>query len=126
MRRFPELELLWTLIRRGEQFALVESLYVEVFNLLRILFAVNHQWEPDVKWLRAEMGRLTDKPQRLLERIEAIFTAVPLEQRVTLYLLLLRDVLMLIAPRYDVADALVQVQESIHAHNIKGFGSGIN
>ncbi|MBO0778410.1 MAG: hypothetical protein J2P37_06230 [Ktedonobacteraceae bacterium] len=114
------LELPWALIRRNEQFALVENLYVEVFNLLRILFAVNHQWEPDVKWLQAEAHRLKDAPECLLERIEAIFTVMPLEERVTLYLLLLRDVLALVALRYDVAEALLQVQERLHAHNING------
>lgn len=114
------LELQWALIRRDEQFALVASLYGEVFNLLRILFTINQQWEPDVKWLRAQTHRLTYKPERLLERIEAIFTVTPLEQRVTLYLLLLRDVLALVPPRYDMADALVQVQESLHAHDIEG------
>lgn len=44
---------------------------------------------------------------------------MPLEQRVSLYLLLLRDVLALVPSRYEVADARAEVQEILLAHNIK-------
>jgi hypothetical protein len=45
---------------------------------------------------------------------------MPLEQRVALYLLLLRDVLDLVPPHCEVEDALVQVQESLRAHDFAG------
>jgi len=76
-------------------------------SMLRILFAINQQWEPDWKWLHVETEQLTIKPERLLESIDEIFTISQGEQRVARYLLLLRDVLALVPPQYDVAGALM-------------------
>jgi hypothetical protein len=117
---FPQtFKIRWALIHRGELLALIERLYVDTCSMLRILFAINQQWEPDWKWLRVETEQLIIKPERLLERIDEICTIPQAEQRVTLYLLLMRDVLALVPPQYDVAGALMNVQESLQAH---GFG----
>jgi len=51
--------------------------------------------------------------------IDEICTISQAEQWVTRYLLLMRDVLALVPPQYDVAGALMNVQESLQAH---GFG----
>jgi hypothetical protein len=114
---FPHfLAVRWALIRRGEHLALVERLYQDTRNMLRILFAINQQWEPDWKWLGEEMDHLTVKPERLLERIDAIFLEPHLEQRVTLSMALLQDVLLLVPARYDVTRVRANVQESLRLH----------
>lgn len=108
----------WALIRRGEQLALLERLYQDTRNMLRILFAINHQWEPDWKWLRGELPRLTIKPERLLERIDAIFLEPHLERRVALCMGLLRDVLALVPAQYDVTRVRANIQETLQAHGL--------
>ena len=119
---FPHfLAVRWALIRRGERLALLERLYQDTRNMLRILFAINQQWEPDWKWLHEEMDRLTIKPERLLERIDEIFLDPNLEQRVALSMLLLCDVLALVPERYDVTRVRANIQESLRVHGLGDF-----
>jgi hypothetical protein len=40
---------------------------------LSVLFALNRTWEPDVKRLQETLPPLQQKPERLVERIDAIF-----------------------------------------------------
>ncbi len=70
------MEARFALIRRNEILGLHERLVRDVHNVLRILFAINRQWEPDWKWARAATGELSIKPDRLAERINAIFMAL--------------------------------------------------
>jgi hypothetical protein len=116
---FPHfLAVRWALIHRGAHLALLERLYQDTRNMLRILFAINQQWEPDWKWLRGELPRLTIKPERLLERIDAIFLEPNLERRVTLSMGLLREVLALVPEQYDVARVRANIQETLQAHGL--------
>lgn len=41
-------------------------------NLLRILFAINREWEPGWKRVAASVARLARKPDRLAERIDGV------------------------------------------------------
>ena len=86
----------WTYCRRVQPLALTERLTWETYNVLRVLFALNRRWEPDFKWLRLVTGDLATAPERLAERIEEVFTAPVLEQRVRTSLALIRDTLALI------------------------------
>ncbi len=118
---FPQtFAIRWALIRRGEQLALTERLYVDTCGMLRILFAINHQWEPDWKWLRFEAEHLIIKPEQLVERINAIFLAPRQEQQVFLYMMLLHDVLALVPSEYDVTRPRYNVQESLRLHGLSG------
>jgi hypothetical protein len=110
----------WALLKRGEPMALTNRLLADIWILLRILFAINHEWEPDWKWLRPEAQCLTIKPDRLVERINDIFTQQQSEQTIADYLLLIRDTLMLVPSPYNVAQALVNVRESLQAHGFEG------
>ncbi len=109
----------WALLKRGEPMALTNRLLADIWILLRILFAINHQWEPDWKWLRSEVERLAIKPESLVERINAIFTMQQSEQTVACYLRLIRDALELVPASYDVARALRNVQESLREHGFE-------
>ena len=109
----------WALLKRGEPMALTNRLLADIWLLLRILFAINHEWEPDWKWLRSESQRLTIKPDRLVERINDIFTSPLCEQTIADYLLLIRDTLVLVPSRYDVTIALANVRESLRAHGFE-------
>jgi hypothetical protein len=109
----------WALLKRGEPMALTNRLLADIWMLLRILFAINHEWELDWKWLRPEAERLAIKPEGLVERINAIFTLQQSEQTVACYLRLIRDVLELVPASYDVTRALSNVQESLRMHGFE-------
>jgi len=84
--------------------------------ILRILFAINHQWEPDWKWLRSETERLTINPEHMFERIHDIFAMALSEQTIVRLLMLIRDTLKLVPAQYDVRCALANVEESLREH----------
>ncbi len=99
--------------------ALTNRLLADISIMLRILFAINHQWEPDWKWLRPEAERLVIKPERLVEQINAIFTLQQSEQTIARYLRLIRDALELVPALYDVTHALRNVEESLRTHGFE-------
>jgi len=109
----------WALLSRDEPMALTDRLLAEIRFMLRILFAINHQWEPDWKWLRSETQCLTIKPERMLERIHAVFTMALSEQTVAQVLLLIRDALKLVPAHYKVTRALWNVEESLRLHGYR-------
>ncbi len=78
--------------------------------------AINHQWEPDWKWLGSEVQRLSIKPERLIERIHDIFTMAQSEQTVAGVLTLIRDTLKLVPAQYNMMRALANVEESLRLH----------
>jgi len=106
----------WALLARDEPMILTHRLLAEIQFVLRILFAINHQWEPDWKWLRSEVQRLTIKPERLIERIHDIFSMAQSEQTVADVLMLIRDTLKLVPSQYNVERALANVEESLRLH----------
>jgi len=69
--------------------------------------------------LRPEAQRLTIKPERLVERINDLFTQQLCEQTIADYLLLIRDTLVLVPSLYDVTRALANVRASLRT---QGFG----
>jgi hypothetical protein len=95
----------WTYCRRSQPLALTERLTWETYNVLRLLFARNRRWEPDFKWLRQVTGDLAVAPERVAERIEAVFTLPRLEDRVATSLALIRDTLALLPDTPGVARA---------------------
>ncbi|MBA2286291.1 MAG: hypothetical protein H0W02_12470 [Ktedonobacteraceae bacterium] len=103
------------LIQRGERFALTERLVCEVHNVLRILFALNQQWEPVWKWLAYITADLALKPADLVERINEIFSSSQPEQSLLLCRNLIYDTLLLVPPVYDVSYALATIQENLQA-----------
>jgi hypothetical protein len=114
---FPHrVEVLWTLARRHELLGLTTWLMADVSDALRILFAVNRQWEMDWKHLQAACETLATKPDRLIDRINHVFSAVQLEQRVETSLLLILDILDLVPSSYDVTSAATNIRESLCSH----------
>lgn len=84
-----------------------------VERALRILFAINRQWEPDYKWLKYEAERLERKPDRLVERVNEAFTLLDLRERVKSCFGLLLDVLELVPIHIDVAAEKAHVAEAM-------------
>lgn len=111
----PIVEARWALIRRGEFLGLFERLVRDVHNCLRMLFALNRQWEPEWKWLRSATSSLTIKPERLVERINEVFTTAQPEMCVLTCLRLISETLLLASPAYDVMRALRTIEASLRS-----------
>ena len=63
-----------TLARPGERLALVEYLYHDAARVLRIVYALNREWQPTSKRLADRVRELPVKPERLAHRIEEALT----------------------------------------------------
>jgi len=62
-------EGLLTLLRPGDRLALVERMVDDASRVARIVFALNHVWQPTLKRLADRAATLTHKPERL-DRME--------------------------------------------------------
>jgi hypothetical protein len=65
---------LLTLVRPGERLALVERMVDDATRVVRIVFALNHVWQPTLKRLADRAATLPVKPERMAERIEDALT----------------------------------------------------
>ena len=88
----------------------------DVGSVLRILCALNRQWEPDWKWLRERTETFDVAPERLPERIDGIFSSQSAERAVELCLELVLDTLRLIPERPNAAHAITIVEEYIERY----------
>lgn len=82
-RRIEDAALKWggfhavgplTLLRPGERLALVEWMVDDAARVVRIVFALNRVWQPTSKRLTERVGALSNKPERMAERIEEALT----------------------------------------------------
>ena len=103
----------WALAERGEWLALTGRLASDVGAVLRILAALNRTWEPDWKWLRERTRDLEVAPERLAERIDAIFSSSDPQRAVEQCLELILDTLRLLPERSDARDAITIVEEHL-------------
>jgi hypothetical protein len=110
----------WALVRRRDVLALNERLTWDVYNILNLLFALNRRWRPDWKWLRHKCAALPVQPERLAERIEAIFTAPELDRRVATCQHLILDTLALLPPSPSVVLAQQRISEHLDTNERHG------
>lgn len=112
--KFPHLlASRWAMLHRDEPWRLEELLVKELHNLLRVLFAVNHQCEPEWKWISHSTATLVFRPDHLMERIAAIWSPDGATDRITACFRLIYDTLVLLPPEYDVVQALHSIRESL-------------
>lgn len=112
-RRWTPAPFRWALVRRGERLALAERLVHDVHGVLRIVFALNREWEPVWKWARQMSEPLPIKPERLAERIDEIFSTLGAAHAVETCHRLVLDTLALVPPPHDVSAAVAAVEESL-------------
>jgi len=112
--RFPNvLAARWASAAREDPLALTERLVRDVHGILRILFALNRQWEPEWKWLKDITPSLSLKPESFHERLAAIFsTAQPLDRIVGCFRLM-QETLELIPATIDAEQARLAVRQSL-------------
>jgi hypothetical protein len=115
--KFPHrIEMLWVLVHRREWLGLYTWMMADLSDALRILFAINRQWETDWKHLNHAIPGLQTKPERLLERLEQLFTEPQFERRVSITLQLLVDILALVPPGIDLTLQKENILSSLEAH----------
>jgi hypothetical protein len=106
----------WALIDRGERLGFADVLIDDLKTALRVLFAVNRRWEVGVKWLRPASQALPLKPERFIERVDAVFASTDPLTSVRLCLELVLDILALAPRRNDVERARRTIQEALRQH----------
>ncbi len=92
------------LSHRDDRIPLVERLTGVVRTLLRILYALNKEWEPDWKWIDAGIQNLEIKPIRMSERIKEIFAMSDPIQSTKMVLELFDETIQLIPEKFDQND----------------------
>jgi hypothetical protein len=114
---FPHhLDMLWTLAERRELMGLDEWMFADLQDALRILYALNRQWEPDWKNITAASACLEQKPPRLDERIRQIFTEMPPERRIRTLLELILEILGLVPDGIDIRYAVENIENNLQKH----------
>ncbi len=103
--------------RHEHSLPFTRGLVEDVHQVLRLLFAINRTWETSWKWIRHDVQDLALKPDRVVERIEEIFSDRDPRQRRQACNLLILDTLSLVPPRHDVSQAIATIQESLRAHS---------
>jgi hypothetical protein len=106
----------WVLPQRDERLRLHAILVRELHNALRILFALNRQWEPEWKWIAPLTSRLALQPDQLAERINEVFSSPPAEA-LRRCLQLIYETLLLVPAPHNVSRALATLEDSLRTHS---------
>ena len=65
-----------SLLREGDALVLAQRLAQDAEQILRVVFALNEEWEPGWKRLPQRLEALAVKPERLAERVDAAVRAL--------------------------------------------------
>lgn len=84
------------LAKREDKIPLLERMIADVRRVLRILYALNKQWEPDWKWTKHIVNDLDIKPENLIERIDSVICIKNSEESLKNCFQLIYDTLSLI------------------------------
>ena len=109
--RQTRFELDAAFVLRPEPALVVKRSDESIRACLRILFAVNREWEPDLrKWIRRWADTLTVKPDRLADRIYAIYGQPLAHESHAALLALIADTVALVPLEFDLEDVTVIVE----------------
>lgn len=103
---------LWALADRAQPFSPAEWLQADIQDALRVLFAINHRWEPDWKWLQHQLASLSLCPDRLGERIDAVCSERDPHKAVAIALQVIEDILVLAEPGFAVSTQLDNIRRA--------------
>lgn len=106
-----------TLAKRGDKIPLLERMILDIHRILRILFAVNKQWEPDWKWIKYILKDLEVKPANLEERIDSIICITNPEDSIKNCFDLIQDTLLLIPENLKAKETIINIMNNISKIN---------
>jgi hypothetical protein len=112
--RFPNLlAARWAAAAREDHLALAERFVRDVHGVLRILCALNRQWEPEWKRLRDLTVSLPLKPASFLERLAGIFSTDPAVDRIAGCFQLMQETLDLLPASFPVSLEADQARRAV-------------
>lgn len=103
----------WALAARDERYVLAMRLLWDMNNILAVLYAVNRVWQPDPKWINVLVRELPIQPERLPERINAVFAQEDPHACIVECFHLILDTLRLVPPAHNVSRAVESIQTSL-------------
>jgi len=107
---------LLTLLRAGERLALLEWMVDDAVRVVRIVFALNRVWQPTLKRVADRTATLTQKPERLVERIDDALTEPDPRRALLVMIELQADTLAPDGPNVSRARKWVSDGREILAH----------
>jgi hypothetical protein len=102
------------LSKRGDKMPFLERMIPDIQKILRILYAVNRQWEPDWKWTKYIVSNLKIKPQNLEERIDSIICIKDTKENLNNCFELIKDTLFLIPKDLELGDIVADIMKNIN------------
>ncbi len=101
------------LAERDDRIPLLERIIADMHRVLRILFALNRQWEPDWKWIPRIAEELTVRPPDLAQRINTIVCLQDPEASVRDCFALIRDTLALLPEEWQTRSEVRKISEKL-------------
>ncbi|GLC30377.1 DUF4037 domain-containing protein [Clostridium omnivorum] len=103
-----------SLARRDDRIPLVQTMVFDIQRIIRILFALNKQWEADWKWTRYTFDNLAIKPPRLNDRINEILGMNNAELSLQECFNLINDTLLLIPEQLELDQTVGKIANNIY------------
>lgn len=102
------------LAKREDKIPLLERMIADVHRVLRILYAINKQWEPDWKWTKHIVNDLDIKPENLIERVDSIICIKNSEESLKNCFQLIYDTLSLIPEDVESKNTIRKIIDNIN------------
>jgi hypothetical protein len=106
------------LSKREDKMPLLQRMIPDIQKILRILYAINKQWEPDWKWTNYIISNLEIKPQNLEERIDSIICIKDTKENLKNCFELIKDTLLLIPKDLELGETVANILKNIDTTSI--------
>ncbi|EJO5346683.1 DUF4037 domain-containing protein [Clostridium botulinum] len=97
------------LAKRQDKIPLLQRMILDVQRCLRILYAINKQWEPDWKWTKHIISNLNIKPENLEGRIDSIICIKDTKDNLNNCFDLIKDILLLIPEGFELGEIVTDI-----------------
>lgn len=102
------------LAKRDDKIPFLQRMIPDIQRILRVLYAVNKQWEPDWKWTKHIVEDLKIKPENLEKRIDSIICINESKTSLENCFNLIKDTLNLIPKEYELDDVTDEILKLIY------------
>ncbi|MEG1254855.1 DUF4037 domain-containing protein [Clostridium sp.] len=106
------------LAKREDKMPFLQRMIPDIQKILRILYAINRQWEPDWKWTKHIISNLEIKPQNLEERIDSIICIKDTKENLKNCFELIKDTLLLIPKDLELGETVADILKNIDTTTI--------
>ncbi|MBZ9687364.1 DUF4037 domain-containing protein [Clostridium estertheticum] len=106
------------LSKREDKIPFLQRMIPDIQRILRILYAINGQWEPDWKWTKYIISNLEIKPENLEERIDSIICIKDTKENLKNCFELIKDTLLLIPKDLELGETVADILKNIDTTTI--------